>query len=118
MGKWRNGDGKLTVAGRDEHAIPVQVAASYPGPHTRAAGPGRDRRLANAHSVRQRAHRPDCFSIDVAYLDKKFNVIAVRTMKPGRLGLPRLRSRHVLESKAGAMEEWGVRPSAQVHVEV
>jgi uncharacterized protein len=118
MGKWRNGSGKLTVAGRDEHAIPVQVAASY---RARTRGLlGRDgidgllmlTPCGNVHTFRMR------FTIDVAYLDKKFNVIAVRTMKPGRLGLPRLRSRHVLESKAGAMEEWGVRPGAQVHVEV
>ncbi|NEE52652.1 DUF192 domain-containing protein, partial [Streptomyces sp. SID8455] len=58
----------------------------------------------SVHTFRMR------FAIDVAYLDRKFTVLAVRTMKPGRLGLPRLRSRHVVEAEAGAMERWGVRP--------
>jgi uncharacterized membrane protein (UPF0127 family) len=30
------------------------------------------------------------FPIDVAYLDRGLRVIAVRTMRPGRLGLPRV----------------------------
>ncbi len=47
------------------------------------------------------------FPIDVAYLDRKFTVLAVTTMKPGRLGLPRLRARHAVEAEAGAMERWG-----------
>ncbi|MFG2418807.1 DUF192 domain-containing protein [Streptomyces sp. NPDC048448] len=54
------------------------------------------------------------FTIDVAYLDRRLRVLAVRTMRPGRLGLPRPRSRYVLEAEAGAMERWGVRRGAQV----
>ncbi|CAM5701774.1 hypothetical protein SHIRM173S_07980 [Streptomyces hirsutus] len=45
--------------------------------------------------------------IDVAYLDRRLRVIAVRTMPPGRLGLPRVRARHVVESEAGAMADGG-----------
>ncbi|WP_405887849.1 DUF192 domain-containing protein [Streptomyces sp. NBC_01136] len=54
------------------------------------------------------------FAIDVAYLDRKFRVLAVRTMRPGRLGRPRPRSRYVLEAEAGAMERWGVRRGVRV----
>jgi uncharacterized membrane protein (UPF0127 family) len=58
------------------------------------------------------------FPIDVAYLDRRLRVIAVRTMKPGRLGLPRLRSRHVLEAEAGAMKGWGIHVGVRVGVVV
>jgi uncharacterized membrane protein (UPF0127 family) len=54
------------------------------------------------------------FAVDVAYLDRKLRVIAVRTMRPGRIGLPRPRARHVLEAEAGALERWGVRPGVTV----
>ncbi|GHI05281.1 hypothetical protein Scel_36020 [Streptomyces cellostaticus] len=55
--------------------------------------------------------------IDVAYLDRRLTVLAVRTMQPGRLGRPRLRARHVLEAEAGAMAEWGLDVGVQVTVE-
>ncbi len=55
-------------------------------------------------------------SSDVAYLDRRLRVLAVRTMPPGRLGLPRVRARHVIESEAGAMAEWGVRSGVRVTV--
>ncbi|MCQ4082263.1 DUF192 domain-containing protein [Streptomyces sp. RB6PN25] len=58
------------------------------------------------------------FAIDVAYLDRRMRVLAVRTMRPGRLGRPRLRARHVLEAQAGAMRGWGLRPGVTVTVEV
>ncbi|MEU9285314.1 DUF192 domain-containing protein [Streptomyces sp. NPDC048275] len=56
------------------------------------------------------------FTIDVAYLDRKFRVLAVRTMRPGRVGRPRPRARYVLEAEAGAMERWGVRRGVRVTV--
>jgi uncharacterized membrane protein (UPF0127 family) len=56
------------------------------------------------------------FAIDVAYLDRKSRVLAVRTMRPGRVGLPRPLARHVLEAEAGAMERWGVRRGVRVAV--
>jgi hypothetical protein len=37
-------------------------------------------------------------------------------MKPGRLGLPRLRARHVLEAEAGAMAGWGLVPGVLVTI--
>ncbi|MBK6032852.1 DUF192 domain-containing protein, partial [Streptomyces sp. MBT59] len=64
----------------------------------------------SVHTFRMR------FPIDVAYLDRKFTVLAVTTMKPGRLGLPRLRARHVVEAEAGAMERWGVRPGVRLEL--
>nr|WP_202540737.1 DUF192 domain-containing protein [Streptomyces sp. SID3915] len=144
MRTWRNGGGTLTVAPgtgtgtgagtgtrTDEHVgtgpgpgpvgaaareIPLRIAASY---RARAKGllgvDGVDGALLitpcqSVHTFRMR------FTIDVAYLDRRFNVLAVRTMRPGRLGLPRLRARHVLEAEAGAMERWGVRPGVRVRI--
>ncbi|MEU1119235.1 DUF192 domain-containing protein [Streptomyces sp. NPDC005879] len=56
------------------------------------------------------------FAVDVAYLDRGFRVLAVRTMRPGRIGLPRPRARHVIEAEAGAMAGWGVCRGARVVV--
>ncbi|MFE7456399.1 DUF192 domain-containing protein [Streptomyces sp. NPDC057554] len=123
MRKWRDGDGTLTVVGREAGApgpgvggVPLRIAASY---RARTRGLlGRDgidgalmlTPCGSVHTFRMR------FAIDVAYLDRKFTVLAVRTMKPGRLGLPRLRARHVVEAEAGAMERWGVRPGVRVEL--
>ena len=57
------------------------------------------------------------FAIDVAYLDRTFRILAVRTMRPGRVGLPRPRSRYVLEAEAGHMERWGVRRGVRITVD-
>ncbi|MEU9063182.1 DUF192 domain-containing protein [Streptomyces sp. NPDC048430] len=119
MGKWRDGSGTLTV-GTDPGAreVPLRVAASYRARTRGLLGvDGVDGALlitpcGGVHTFRMR------FTIDVAYLDRKFGVLAVRTMKPGRLGLPRLRARHVVEAEAGAMERWGLRPGARVRVSV
>lgn len=105
--------GPVGAAARE---VPVRIAASY---RARAKGllgvDGVDGALLitpcqSVHTFRMR------FTIDVAYLDRRFNVLAVRTMRPGRLGLPRLRARHVLEAEAGAMERWGVRPGGRVRI--
>ncbi|MET8855226.1 DUF192 domain-containing protein [Streptomyces sp. NPDC004579] len=69
--------------------------------------------LAPASSVHTMGMR---FAIDVAYLDRSSRVLAVRTMRPGRLGLPRPRARRVLEAEAGAMERWGVRRGTRITV--
>lgn len=89
--------------------VPVEVAASYAA-RTRGLL-GRDgiegamllTPAASVHTFRMR------FAIDVAYLDRRLRVIALTTMAPGRLGLPRPRARHVLEAEAGAMAAWGLR---------
>ncbi|MFG2551606.1 DUF192 domain-containing protein [Streptomyces sp. NPDC048581] len=117
--RWRDGRGALVVHGESgDVSVPVEIAASY---RARTKGLlGRDAvdgamlltPASGVHTFRMR------IPIDVAYLDRKLNVIAVRTMKPGRLGLPRLRARHVLEAEAGAMAGWGVRGGVRVTVEV
>ncbi|MER7717810.1 DUF192 domain-containing protein [Streptomyces flaveolus] len=115
--RWRDGRGRLTVeGGPGGHAVsvPLEIAASY---RARTRGLlGRDSidgalLLSPANSVHTFGMR---FPIDVAYLDRRLTVIAVRTMPPGRLGLPRLRARHVLEAEAGAMAGWGVRAGVRV----
>ncbi|MET8942013.1 DUF192 domain-containing protein [Streptomyces sp. NPDC004542] len=121
MGRWRNGRGRLTVPGDGGSAgaaVPLEIAASY---RARTKGLlGRDSLdgamllspAGGVHTFRMR------MPIDVAYLDRRLTVIAVRTMRPGRLGLPRLRARHVLEAEAGAMAGWGVRVGVRVEVRV
>ncbi|MEU0025457.1 DUF192 domain-containing protein [Streptomyces sp. NPDC006335] len=119
MGRWQDGRGKLVVHGeRGELAVPLEIASSY---RARTKGLlGRDSvdgalllsPAGSVHTFRMR------FPIDVAYLDRGLRVIAVRTMRPGRLGLPRVRSRHVLEAGAGVMEGWGVRVGVRVQVVV
>ncbi|GGQ52349.1 DUF192 domain-containing protein [Streptomyces flaveolus] len=115
--RWRDGRGRLVVeGGPDGNAVtvPLEIAASY---RARTKGLlGRDSidgalLLSPANSVHTFRMR---FPIDVAYLDRRLTVIAVRTMPPGRLGLPRLRARHVLEAEAGAMAGWGVRAGVRV----
>ncbi|WP_410536728.1 DUF192 domain-containing protein [Streptomyces sp. KL2] len=123
MGRWQDGRGTLCVAEEgtadraDRAGVPVEIAASY---RARTRGLlGRDGiagalLLTPANSVHTFRMR---FAIDVAYLDRRLNVLAVRTMRPGRLGLPRPRARHVLEAEAGAMARWGLRPGVRVTLE-
>ncbi|MFE7773965.1 DUF192 domain-containing protein [Streptomyces sp. NPDC057445] len=116
MGIWHDSKGELRIPGR-EQPVDLVIAASY---RARSRGLlGRDGidgaiMLTPANSVHTFRMR---FTIDVAYLDKRLRVIDVRTMKPGRLGMLRLRSRHVLEAEAGAMADWGVRPGVQLAIE-
>ncbi|MFE5398008.1 DUF192 domain-containing protein [Streptomyces sp. NPDC056568] len=117
--RWRDGKGVLVVGGEGGGAgvrVPLEIAGSY---RARTKGLlGRDSvegamllsPANNVHTFRMR------MPIDVAYLDRRLTVIAVRTMRPGRLGAPRLRSRHVLEAEAGAMAGWGVRAGVRVEV--
>lgn len=116
---WRDGRGELVVPGdeeRPEVRVPLEIAASY---RARTKGLLGRTSLDGAlllspasgiHTFRMR------MAIDVAYLDRRLRVLAVRTMPPGRLGLPRVRARHVIESEAGAMAEWGVRSGVRVTV--
>ncbi|WP_329463309.1 DUF192 domain-containing protein [Streptomyces sp. NBC_01431] len=113
MSRWRNGTGELVIGDR---AVPLEIATSY---RARTRGLlGRDgikgaillSPASSVHTFRMR------FTIDVAFLDRNLRVLAVRTMKPGRLSAVRLRARHVIEAEAGAMQEWGLRVGAQVKV--
>lgn len=120
MGRWSDGRGTLIVhgtAGATPSKVPLEIATTY---RARRKGLlGRDFvdgaiLLSPANSVHTFRMR---FPIDVAYLDRRLTVVAVRTMRPGRLGLPRVRARHVLESEAGAMRGWGLRAGTRVEVE-
>ncbi|MDF3292082.1 MULTISPECIES: DUF192 domain-containing protein [Streptomyces] len=115
--RWRDGAGTLRVVGADGGPVRLEIAASY---RARTRGLlGRDgiegalllTPASGVHTFRMG------FPIDVAYLDRGLRVLAVRTMPPGRLGLPRPRSRHVLEAAAGALAGWGVRPGAVLEIE-
>ncbi|WP_399888127.1 DUF192 domain-containing protein [Streptomyces sp. BBFR51] len=117
--RWGDGAGVLVVegwAGGGSVRVPLEIAGSY-----RARTKGLLGRqsvdgailLTPANSVHTFRMR---MPIDVAYLDRRLTVVAVRTMRPGRLGLPRLRARHVLEAEAGAMSGWGVRVGARVEI--
>lgn len=115
MATWYDGPATLRVA---DVAVPLEIAASY---RARTRGLlGRDgiegalllTPAASVHTFRMR------FPIDVAHLDRHLRVLAVVTMRPGRLGLPRLRSRHVLEAAAGAMAGWGLTAGTTVNVDV
>ncbi|MFJ4468923.1 DUF192 domain-containing protein [Streptomyces sp. NPDC089424] len=112
--RMRDGRGELVVHGGA--TVPLEIAASY---RARTRGLlGRDAvegalLLSPANSVHTFRMR---MPIDVAYLDRGLVVLAVRTMPPWRLGLPRLRARHVLEAEAGGMAGWGVRAGVRVEV--
>lgn len=88
--------------------VPLRIAASYRArTHGLLGQDGIEGALlltpaSSVHTVRMR------FAIDVAYLDRRLRVLAVRTMPPGRVGRPRLLARHVLEAEAGAFAAWGV----------
>ncbi|MFE1248225.1 DUF192 domain-containing protein [Streptomyces sp. NPDC058735] len=117
--RWRDGWGELVVRAGERATVrvPLEIATSY---RARTRGLlGRDSiegaiLLSPANSVHTFGMR---MPIDVAYLDGRLRVIAVRTMRPGRLGMPRLRARHVVEARAGVMREWGME-EAGARVEV
>ncbi|WP_328411135.1 DUF192 domain-containing protein [Streptomyces violaceus] len=117
--RWRDGHGELVVhreGGGPSVSVPLEIATSY---RARTKGLlGRDSidgaiLLSPANSVHTFRMR---MPIDVAYLDRHLRVIAVRTMRPGRLGMPRLRARHVVEAEAGVMAGWGVREGVRVEI--
>ncbi|WP_338782792.1 DUF192 domain-containing protein [Streptomyces sp. DG1A-41] len=123
MGRqWRDGRGELVVHGSNGSSggrtvrVPLEIATSY---RARTKGLlGRNSvegamLLSPANSVHTFRMR---MPIDVAYLDRACRVIAVRTMRPGRLGMPRLRARHVVEAEAGVMAGWGVKEGVLVEV--
>ncbi|MGA5079604.1 DUF192 domain-containing protein [Streptomyces griseoincarnatus] len=118
--RWRDGRGELVVRRSPDEGVsarvPLEIAASY---RARRRGLlGRESLegallLSPANSIHTFRMR---MPIDVAYLDRRLRVLAVRTMPPGRLGRPRVRARHVLEAEAGAMEGWGLGVGAVVEV--
>ncbi|WP_421121881.1 DUF192 domain-containing protein [Aquihabitans daechungensis] len=96
----------LVVDGRT--VAPLEVAA---GGRSRTRGLlGRDHLegallLAPTRSVHTFGMR---FPIDVALCDRALRVIAVRTLVPGCLVLPRRLVRAIVEAEAGAFASWGL----------
>ena len=56
------------------------------------------------------------FAVDVAFCDAGMRVLDAVTMRPNRIGRPRLRSRHVIEAEAGQFARWGLRRGDQLTV--
>ena len=49
------------------------------------------------------------FPVDVAVCDKELVVVAVTTLGPWRMSMPRRGGRCVVEARAGAFERWGLK---------
>lgn len=56
------------------------------------------------------------FPIDVAFCDRDLNVVATKTMRRHRIGVPRWRARCVLEAEAGTFERWHLRPGDRLEL--
>jgi uncharacterized protein len=56
------------------------------------------------------------FPIDVAFCDARMRVLVTVSMRPNRVGLPRLRARHVIEAEAGQFARWGLRRGDQLAI--
>lgn len=65
-------------------------------------------RARSVHTVGMR------FAIDVAWCDRSLTVLATTTLVPFRVALPRRRCRYILEARAGAFEQWHLRPGDQL----
>ncbi|WP_370414660.1 DUF192 domain-containing protein [Streptomyces fradiae] len=112
---WRDGTGWLGTP--DGGRVPVEIAATHKSRRRGLLGrDGIDGALliTPTNSIHTFGMR---FTLDIAYLDRSFTVLDVVTMRPGRLGMPRLRGRHVLEAEGGTMAGWGLRPGAVVTVD-
>ncbi|MGN6574144.1 MAG: DUF192 domain-containing protein [Nocardioides sp.] len=104
--------GRLRVDGRD--VAPLELATS--NRQRRRGLLGRDgldgglwlEPCRQVHTFRMR------FAIDVAHLDRRGRVLAVRSMPPGRMGPLLLRTRTILEAEAGAFQRWGIVPGVTV----
>jgi len=56
------------------------------------------------------------FPIDVAHLDRDGVVLRTCTMPRGRIGLPVLKARCVVEAEAGSFARWGLTPGQVLEV--
>ena len=56
------------------------------------------------------------FPIDLAVCDKELVVVAVTTLRPWRMSMPRRGGRWVIEARAGAFERWGLRVGDQLEL--
>jgi uncharacterized membrane protein (UPF0127 family) len=56
------------------------------------------------------------FPLDVAFCTRDLLVLETTTMRPFRLGAPRLKAHCVIEAQAGAFERWRLQPGDQLEV--
>ena len=56
------------------------------------------------------------FPLDVAYCDRGLVVIDTCTMRPFRVGRPRLKAKAVVEAQAGAFERWRLKPGDKLEI--
>lgn len=56
------------------------------------------------------------FPVDLAYCDRNLVVRSVQTLRPYRVGLPRVGMACVVAAEAGAFERWRLRPEDQLEV--
>jgi len=96
---------------------PVEIAHSYA---ERARGLlGRDgvatglvlRPGTSVHTMGMR------FAIDVVFVRRSGQVLAVVPMVPNRMGRPRPRSAWILETEAGRAREWGIEPGRMLSLD-
>ncbi|MEU7449414.1 DUF192 domain-containing protein [Streptomyces diastaticus] len=106
-----DGTGQLEVG---DVTVPLQIAASL---RARTRGLlGRSSftgalLLTPAKSVHTLGMR---IPIDIAYLDRHLRVVDLHTMKPHRIGRPRVHAHHVLEAEAGSFALWGIAVGIQL----
>jgi uncharacterized membrane protein (UPF0127 family) len=65
-------------------------------------------RCRSIHTVGMR------FEIDAAFCDRRGRVLRLTTVPPGRLPLPVLAARQVVEARSGSFTEWGVAVGDQL----
>lgn len=56
------------------------------------------------------------FPIDVVFLDKDQHVVGVTSMRPWRLGIPRLKAHAVVEAPAGAVSRWNIAVGDELEI--
>lgn len=56
------------------------------------------------------------FAIDVAFCSKDMTVLDITTLRPHRLGAPRMAAHCVIEAKAGAFERWHLNVGDQLEI--
>jgi uncharacterized membrane protein (UPF0127 family) len=56
------------------------------------------------------------FPIDVAFCDRDLVVLDTKTLAPHRLGLPRRHGSQVIEARAGAFDQWKLRPGDRLEI--
>ncbi len=56
------------------------------------------------------------FPLDVAFCDRELTVLDTVSMRPHRVGRPRLRAHYVIEAEAGAFERWRLRPGDRLEL--